>query len=150
MKELVEVIAKALVDNPDEVVVTETVKEKAIVLEKSGNFKFSSIFQDFGCSFRSIPCVDGLRYVGDSNYGYKSECYVYDNRSVECFFPLRHALNMGNSKYPNGYIAWKYVCTNSSATWEIKSVEIGGSYTRPVVKVIAKNDKYSNDFSTDY
>ena len=33
MKELVEVIAKALVDNPDEVVVTETVKEKAIVLE---------------------------------------------------------------------------------------------------------------------
>lgn len=42
--------------------------------------------------------------VGDSNYGYKSECYVYDNRSVECFFSLRHALNMGNSKYPNGYI----------------------------------------------
>ena len=33
MKELVEVIAKALVDNPDEVVVTETVKEKAIVVE---------------------------------------------------------------------------------------------------------------------
>ena len=33
MKELVEVIAKALVDNPDEVVVTETVKEKATVIE---------------------------------------------------------------------------------------------------------------------
>ena len=33
MEELVEVIAKALVDNPDEVVVTETVKEKAIVIE---------------------------------------------------------------------------------------------------------------------
>ena len=33
MKELVEVIAKALVDNPDEVVVTETVKEKAIIIE---------------------------------------------------------------------------------------------------------------------
>ena len=45
----------------------------------------------------------------------------------------------------NCHIAWKYVCTTSSATWEIKSVEIGGSYTRPVVKVIAKNDKYSND-----
>ena len=29
MKELVEIIAKALVDNPDEVVVTETVKEKS-------------------------------------------------------------------------------------------------------------------------
>ena len=33
MKELVEVIAKALADCPDEVVVTETENEKAIVLE---------------------------------------------------------------------------------------------------------------------
>ena len=33
MKELVEVIAKVLVDCPDEVVVTETENEKAIVLE---------------------------------------------------------------------------------------------------------------------
>lgn len=33
MKELVEVIAKALVDFPDEVVVTETESEKAIVIE---------------------------------------------------------------------------------------------------------------------
>lgn len=33
MKELVEVIAKSLVDNPDEVMVTETETEKAIVVE---------------------------------------------------------------------------------------------------------------------
>ena len=33
MKELVEVIAKAIVDNPDEVVVTETVKDKATIIE---------------------------------------------------------------------------------------------------------------------
>lgn len=33
MKELVEVIAKALVDNLDEVVVTETVKDKATIIE---------------------------------------------------------------------------------------------------------------------
>lgn len=33
MKELVEVIAKALVDYPDEVVVTETENEKAIIVE---------------------------------------------------------------------------------------------------------------------
>ena len=32
MKELVEIIAKALVDNPDEVVVTETEKDKALVV----------------------------------------------------------------------------------------------------------------------
>lgn len=33
MKDLVEVIAKALVDSPDEVVVTETEKEDALVIE---------------------------------------------------------------------------------------------------------------------
>ena len=33
MKELVEVIAEALVDNPDEVVVTETQKDEEIVIE---------------------------------------------------------------------------------------------------------------------
>ena len=33
MKELVEVIAKSLVDNPDEVMVTQTETEKAIVVE---------------------------------------------------------------------------------------------------------------------
>lgn len=33
MKELVEVIARALVDNPDEVSVTESVKDDEIVLE---------------------------------------------------------------------------------------------------------------------
>jgi hypothetical protein len=33
MKELVEVIAKALVDNPDEVVVSETEKDKVVVID---------------------------------------------------------------------------------------------------------------------
>jgi len=33
MKELVEVIAKSLVDHPDEVVVTETENDKSIVIE---------------------------------------------------------------------------------------------------------------------
>lgn len=33
MKDLVEIIAKALVDNPDQVVVTETEKEDAIYVE---------------------------------------------------------------------------------------------------------------------
>jgi predicted RNA-binding protein YlqC (UPF0109 family) len=33
MKELIEVIAKALVDNPDEVVVTEKETDRAIVVE---------------------------------------------------------------------------------------------------------------------
>ena len=36
MKELVEIIDKALVDNPDEVVVTETEKDKALVVNLKG------------------------------------------------------------------------------------------------------------------
>ena len=36
MKELVEVIAKSLVDYPDEVQVTETENDKAVVLELKG------------------------------------------------------------------------------------------------------------------
>ena len=35
MKELVEVIAKALVENPDEVVVTESIKDDETVIELS-------------------------------------------------------------------------------------------------------------------
>ena len=35
MKELIEVIAKALVENPDEVVVTESVKDDETVIELS-------------------------------------------------------------------------------------------------------------------
>ena len=35
MKELVEVIAKALVENPDEVVVTESVKDDETIIELS-------------------------------------------------------------------------------------------------------------------
>ena len=38
MKELVEVIAKALVDHPEGVVVTETVHPKSIVLELKVDF----------------------------------------------------------------------------------------------------------------
>ena len=37
----------------------------------------------------------------------------------------------------NCHIAWKYVCVNSSATWEIESVKINGEYIKPQVKVIS-------------
>ena len=51
MKELVEVIAKALVDCPDEVVVTETENEKAIVLE-TGTYCESDSFCCEGCCLK--------------------------------------------------------------------------------------------------
>ena len=44
----------------------------------------------------------------------------------------------------NCHIAWKYVCTNSSATWEIKSVNITGTSIQQV-EVISGLSKYSGD-----
>ena len=53
MKELVEVIAKSLVDNPDEVVVTETESEKTIVIK----LKVAAL--DMGKIIGKIVCPAG-------------------------------------------------------------------------------------------
>ena len=45
----------------------------------------------------------------------------------------------------NCHIAWKYVCDDESATWEINNIEVAGILTKPAVEVIAKYDNYSND-----
>lgn len=58
MKELVEVIAKALVDNPDEVVVTETVKDKATIIElKVAKFDIGKVIGRQGRIAKSIRSV---------------------------------------------------------------------------------------------
>lgn len=83
--------------------------EKIFALEKSKKLNFYSIVSSFCCSSRSIPCVDGIRYVADSFYNSLTECYVYNNKIVECFFPLREHLHIGSNEYPNGIIAWRYI-----------------------------------------
>ena len=58
MKELVEVIAKALVDNPDEVVVTETVKDKATIIElKVAKYDIGKVIGRQGRIAKSIRSV---------------------------------------------------------------------------------------------
>ena len=58
MKELVEVIAKSLVENPDEVVVTETEKEDAIVVElKVGASDMGKVIGRQGRSAKAIRTV---------------------------------------------------------------------------------------------
>ena len=54
MKELVEVVAKALVDNPDEVVVTEKTEGKNI---------------------EDIKCICRNNYCGYCNLSYTYDCY---------------------------------------------------------------------------
>ena len=57
MKELVEIIAKALVDNPDEVVVTETEKDKALVNLKVAPSDMGKVIGKSGRIAKSIRAV---------------------------------------------------------------------------------------------
>jgi len=82
--------------------------QNMLILEKSGRISFPNMFSDFYCSTYSIPCVDGLRFTSTTESIPASECFVYNTGVVECFFPLRHCLNI-SEKDPNGRIAWQYV-----------------------------------------
>ena len=58
MKQLVEVIAKSLVENPDEVVVTETEKDDAVVIElKVGPSDMGKVIGKQGRIAKSIRTV---------------------------------------------------------------------------------------------
>ena len=58
MKELVEVIAKSLVDYPDEVQVTETENDKAVVLElKVAQSDMGKVIGKQGCIAKAIRTV---------------------------------------------------------------------------------------------
>ena len=58
MKELVEIIAKALVDNPDEVVVTETEKDKAVIIDlKVATSDMGKVLGQSGRIAKSIRAV---------------------------------------------------------------------------------------------
>ena len=63
MKELVEIIAKALVDNPDEVVVTETEKDKAIIVDLK------------------VASSDMGKVIGKNCQVYKNSCFGSGNKN---------------------------------------------------------------------
>jgi len=66
MKELVEVIAKALVDSPDEVVVTETVEGKNVKVELhvAAN-DMGKVIGKQGCIAKAIRTVVKAASLGD-------------------------------------------------------------------------------------
>ena len=66
MRELVEVIAKALVENPDEVVVTETEKERVIVIEL--HVAPSDMGKVIGKSGRIAKAIRSVVKAASSNY----------------------------------------------------------------------------------
>lgn len=82
--------------------------ENIFVLEKSQKYSFANIFSHFSCSHFSIPCVDGIRFVSTSDIGPHSEGVIFNNKIVECFFPLKLASDT-SPRYPNGFLACKYL-----------------------------------------
>lgn len=92
-----------------ETFIDPTYNQNMLILEKSKGVPFSNIFSEFSCSSQSIPCVDGLLFAPYSKQYPSSECFVYNNAVVECFFPLRESLNIGYEKCTEGYIAWYYI-----------------------------------------
>lgn len=76
---------------------------------KTKHINFSSVFSEFRCNNTFIPCVDGLRFIPDTRYDSKSECYIRNNGIVECFTPLNEDLIFFNDKYKNYYIIRDYI-----------------------------------------
>ena len=69
MKNLVEVIAKALVENPEEVAVTQTEKEKVIVVEL--RVAPSDMGKVIGKSGRIAKAIRSVVKAASSNYAKK-------------------------------------------------------------------------------
>ena len=83
MKQLVEVIAKALVDNPDEVVVTETQKDKAIVV----NLKVAS--SDIGKVIgKSGRIAKSIRAVVSAAASKTDKGHCRDRQLMHCYESL--------------------------------------------------------------
>ena len=82
--------------------------ENMYILEQKERYDFKNIFSDFYCSSYSIPCVDGIRFLPTSGSLPSAECIIYNNKIVECFYPLEDAINI-TEKHSEGYLACGYI-----------------------------------------
>lgn len=64
---------------------------------------FSSLFQNFNCTFNIIPMIEGLRFT---SYNNNNECRLFNNGVAECFYPFWSELNH-DIKPPFGYLPWE-------------------------------------------
>lgn len=87
--------------------------------------RFSSLFAPFGCMYRPLPTVSGIRYA-DSQIGVEGR--LQDNGIAEVFFPLQDTIDSSGA-YPDGFLPSLYL-------WEL--IE---SFTRAYAQI--------NDLLTD-
>ena len=64
-----------------------TYNQNMFMLERSGKIQLSSLFSSFNCFSKSIPCVDGLRFLPYPGDQIRAECYLKNNGIIEaCLF----------------------------------------------------------------
>lgn len=76
------------------------------VLSRIKHIDFSEIFYYLCRADRSIPNVDGLRYIPSSDYYKNYECSVTHNGIVECFCPLVADDLLYRNKHEKIYFQW--------------------------------------------
>lgn len=100
--------------------------QDVFVLQKRKRINFSSIFSGFHCSDKSLPCVDGIRFIPHISNTDIAECYIHNNGVIECFLSLNKIIAEPSQSYPNGYIPRDYIWDMISSTCDeyVKHKEI--------------------------
>ena len=98
-------------------------------LGKKQSINFSSVFIPFGCYDTYLPCVDGLRFISDSERTDNLEGYVRNNGIVEVCMALDDCIEI--RKRPNCFLPWSWL-------WD-KIVETYNSYTKIFKPLVGEN-----------
>lgn len=83
-------------------------RKQLFVLERRSGNNFGSVFSGTNIESFSLPCVDGLHYVG---FDKSDEAYVFNNGIVEYFLPLENYISLVRKEYMFFYNedVWKYI-----------------------------------------
>ena len=84
-------------------------KKNMFVLEQSNKVEFSGIFNAISGDIASMPCMDGLRYIPFSRSFDRGEGYIRNNGIVEACLCLDNHIHKDIERYPNGFLAWKWL-----------------------------------------
>lgn len=60
-------------------------RKQLFQIERKSNICFGAVFSGTFINTKSIPCVDGLRFIG---FNTSREGYIYNNGTIELFYPL--------------------------------------------------------------
>ncbi len=139
-------------------VIPETFLDKdhninAYVLQYKDGVQFSSLFSNFYCHDKAIPCVNGLRFIPSPFERVKSEGHITNNGIVECYYPLDEDLDNYLQKYPNGYfprdLIWDNIQSLLTYYYKIHERFIVAERIFLCISIIGCKDVVTNTPETD-